>query len=52
MLDIRASDSITTIGLGRRLIDYAMLEGLREAVNAAAEDEGVRALVLDCASAP
>ena len=50
MLDIRASDSITTIGLGRRLIDYAMLEGLREAVNAAAEDEGVRALVLDCSN--
>ena len=50
MLDIRASDSITTVGFGGRLIDYAMLEGLREAVNAAAEDEGVRALVLDCSS--
>jgi len=50
MLNIRASDAITTLSLGGRLIDYAMLEALREAVDAAARDDAVRALVLDCNS--
>ena len=50
MLDIREAGSITTIGFGGRLIDYAMLEALRAAVKSAAGNPGVRALVLDCRS--
>ena len=50
MMNIVSAGSITTIGFGGRLIDYAMLEALRAAVNAAEEDANVRALVLDCAS--
>lgn len=50
MLDIRAGGPVTTISLGGRLIDYPMLEALREAVTAAGGDDEVRALVLDCES--
>ena len=51
MLDIRASGAVTTISLGGRLIDFATLESLREAVNETARDSDTRALVLDCRSA-
>ena len=51
MVDIRVDGSVTTISLGDRPIDYAALEALREAVTAAAGDDDVRALVLDCKSA-
>ena len=51
MLEVHASGPVTTIGLGGRLIDFDTLEGIRDAVNAAADDEGIRALVLDCRSA-
>lgn len=50
MLDIRAGGPVTTISLGPRLIDYPMLEALREAVTTAASDNDVRALVVDCES--
>ena len=50
MLDIRATGAVTTISFGGRLINFAMLEHLREAVNGAAGDSGTRALVLDCRS--
>ena len=50
MLDIRATGAVTTIGFGGRLIDFARLEQLRDAVNEAAGDPGTRALVLDCQS--
>lgn len=49
MLD-RTTGPVATIGFDGRLIDFAMLERLRDAVNAAADDDGVRALVLDCRS--
>ena len=51
MLDIRAEDSIVTIGFGGEAIDYAALEALREAALAAAADADVRLLALDCADA-
>lgn len=50
MLEVDASGPVTSIGLGGQLIDFDTLEGLREAVNAAADDERTRALVLDCRS--
>ena len=50
MLEIRKTNAVTRIGFGGKLIDYAMLESLREAVTAASADNAVRALVLDCES--
>ena len=50
MLQIRKGNAVTHISFGGKLIDYAMLESLREAVTAAAADNAVRALVLDCES--
>lgn len=50
MLQVRTTGPVTTIGFGGRLIDFAMLEGLRNAVNAARDDAGTRAVVLDCRS--
>ena len=50
MLEVDASGPVTSIGLSGQLIDFDTLESLREAVNAAADDEGTRALVLDCHS--
>lgn len=50
MLDVRKVGTVTTIGFAGKLIDYAMLEGLRTAVDAAADDDANRALVLDCRS--
>ncbi len=50
MLEIRKTNAVTRIGFGGKLIDYSMLESLREAVTAAAADNAVRALVLDCES--
>lgn len=50
MLEVDASGPVTSIGLGGQLIDFDTLESLREAVNAAADDEGTRVLVLDCRS--
>ena len=50
MLEIRKGNAVTHIGFGGKLIDYAMLESLREAVTAASTDDNVRALVLDCES--
>ncbi len=50
MLEVHQAGSVTTVGFGGQPIDFAMLEGLRDAVNTAAEDEGTRALVLDCRS--
>lgn len=49
MLD-RTTGPVAMIGFDGRLIDFAMLERLRDAVNAAADDDGIRALVLDCRS--
>lgn len=51
MLDIRTAGPVTRISFGGRLIDFAMLESLRDAVNEAARDSSIRALVLDCRSA-
>ena len=48
MLEVYTAGPVTTIGLGDQLIDFAVLEGLRDAVNTAADDEDTRALVLDC----
>ena len=50
MLDIRTTGGVTRISFGGRLIDFAMLESLRDAVNEAARDSSTRALVLDCHS--
>ena len=50
MLEIRKTNAVTRIGFGGKLIDYSMLESLREAVIAASADNAVRALVLDCES--
>ena len=50
MLEIRKGNAVTHISFGSKLIDYAMLESLREAVTAASADNAVRALVLDCES--
>ena len=50
MLDIRTVGPVTRISFGGRLIDFAMLEALRDAVNEAARDLSTRALVLDCRS--
>ena len=50
MLDIRTTGGVTRISFGGRLIDFAMLEALRDAVNEAARDSSTRALVLDCHS--
>ena len=50
MIDIRAAGAVTRISFEGQLIDYADLEALRAAVEAASSDEGVRALVLDCES--
>ena len=50
MLDIRTVAAVTRISFGGRLIDFAMLETLRDTVNEAARDAGTRALVLDCRS--
>ena len=50
MLEIRKTNAVTRIGFGGKLIDYAMLESLREVVTAASADNAVRALVLDCES--
>ena len=50
MLDIRTTRGVTRISFGGRLIDFAMLEALRDAVNEAARDSSTRALVLDCHS--
>ena len=50
MIDIRTDGAIVRIGFGGELIDYAALEALRSAVETAADDPGVRALVLDCES--
>ena len=50
MLDIRTTGGVTRISFGGRLIDFAMLEALRDAVNEAARDSSTRALVLDCRS--
>ncbi|MCY3621718.1 MAG: enoyl-CoA hydratase/isomerase family protein [Gammaproteobacteria bacterium] len=50
MLDIRTAGGVTRISFGGRLIDFAMLETLRDAVNEAARDSSTRALVLDCRS--
>ena len=50
MLDIRTTGGVTRISFGGRLIDFAMLEALRDAVNGAARDSSTRALVLDCHS--
>ena len=49
MLDDEAGP-VATIGFDGQPIDFAMLERLREAVDAAAENDAVRALVLDCRS--
>ena len=49
MLDDEAGP-VTTIGFDGQPINFAMLERLRETVDAAAEDDRVRALVLDCRS--
>ena len=38
MLEIRKTNAVTRIGFGGKLIDYSMLESLREAVTAAAAD--------------
>ena len=48
MLDQHTANAITTIGFHGDAIDYATLEALREAALAAAEDDEVRLLVLDC----
>ena len=50
MLDIRTADGVTRIGFAEQLIDFAMLETLRDAVNEATGDSSIRALVLDCRS--
>ena len=50
MLDITRVNAVMHVGFGGRLIDYAMLESLREAVTGAQGDEDIRALVLDCES--
>ena len=50
MLDIRTTEPVTRISFGGQLIDFAMLENLRDAVNEAARDSSTRALVLDCHS--
>ena len=50
MLEIRKTNAVTRIGFGGKLIDYSMLESLREAVIAASADNAVRALVLNCES--
>ena len=50
MLDVRTTGGVTRISFGGRLIDFAMLEALRDAVNEAARDSSTRALVLDCHS--
>ena len=50
MLEIRKTNAVTRIGFGGKLIDYSMLESLREAVDAASADNAVRTLVLDCES--
>ena len=50
MLEIRKTNAVIRIGFGGKLMDYSMLESLREAVTAAAADNAVRALVLDCES--
>ena len=50
MLDIRTTGGVTRISFGGRLIDFDMLEALRDAVNEAARDSSTRALVLDCHS--
>ncbi len=49
MVEVHRSGPVATIGLGGRLIDFDTLEGLRDAVHAAAGDD-TRALVLDCRS--
>ena len=49
MLDDEAGP-VAMIGFDGQPIDFAMLERLREAVDAAAENDAVRALVLDCRS--
>ena len=50
MIDIHAVGAVTRISFEGQLIDYADLEALRAAVEAASSDEAVRALVLDCES--
>ena len=50
MLEIRKDNAATHISFGGKLIDYAMLESLREAVAGASTDDNVRALVLGCES--
>lgn len=50
MLEVDAAGPVTTMRLGGQLIDFAVLEALRDAVSAAADDADTRALVLDCRS--
>ncbi len=50
MVTIHSTDSIVTIALDDKPIDYAAVESVREAVAAATHDDGIRALVLECES--
>ena len=51
LLDSHTANAITTLRFGGEAIDYATLEALRDATLAAAADEDVRLLVLDCTDA-
>ena len=51
MLETRTVGPVTRISFGGRLINFAMLEFLRDAVDQAARESSNRALVLDCHSA-
>ena len=51
MLHVHTADAIATITFGDDAIDYPTLDALREAVPAAAADDRVRLLVLDCTHA-
>ena len=51
MLHVHTADAIATFTFGDDAIDYPTLDALREAVPAAAADDRVRLLVLDCTHA-
>ena len=51
LIDSHTANAITTLRFGGEAIDYATLEALRDATLAAAADDDVRLLVLDCTDA-
>ena len=50
MLEVRSTGTILSVGFDGAVIDYATLEALRNTALAAADDDNVRLLVLDCSS--